>query len=143
MFNGSLIKIGTWNIPFKYIQPETFKVSSNKKKVVEWEDYDGNRHVVYSSASYTELTFQTHENAKIDDNDVALFIEALNNAKLSGFGQNVDAYVLTYYDPRFNNYFTKNFTLDDLDFEIERVTRQGVVYTPLTFKFKEVASIEL
>ena len=47
-YEGWLIKIGTWQVPHRYIKPETYKVTPGKTKLYEWTDYDGGRHVVYN-----------------------------------------------------------------------------------------------
>lgn len=143
-YEGWLLKIGTWTLPFRYIQDETYKVSSNKDTLADWTDYDGNRHVVYSPGAQTEISFSTRDQFRLSDEDVAIISEALSSAKQAGFGANVDAYSVKFYDPGTDTYVTtKKFTLEPVDYVIERVTADHVYYSPTTFTFKEVSQIEL
>ena len=147
-YEGWLIKIGTWQVPHKYIKPETYKVTPGKTKLYEWTDYDGGRHVVYNLQSQTKISFDTRESKRLSNVDVAMFHEALEAARCSNVapGLNADVYRIQYYNPMTDAYEDKTFTMDDIDFVIERVTMEEpklVIYNPITFSFTEAKDLDL
>lgn len=147
-YEGWLIKIGKWQMPLRWIKPESYKVTPAKTKLYEWTDYDGGRHVVYNLQSQTKITFETRETIRLNDDDIATIYEALEAARSSHVsdGLNADTYSISYYNPATGDYETRTFTMDDVEFTIERVTRERplhVIYNPVQFTFTEAKDLDL
>lgn len=143
-YKGYLLSIGNWKVPARYILPDSYKVQRDKEVLADWTDYNNRRHVIYSEDPHTTLSFQTPENFKLCDEDIAVFTEALQNARaevtIDGTNKTVhdDMYTLTFYDPKTDTYRVDDFTLSNLQFTINRVTTSNVYYDPITFSFEEV-----
>lgn len=143
-YSGYLLAIGNWKVPAKYILPDSYKVGHAKTKLADWTDYNNERHVVYSKKAFTTISFQTPQNFKITDEDMALFHEALQNARsvviIDDTNSKVhdDMYQLVFYNPETDEYLINDFTLEGLEFTINGITDKNVYYSPLQFTFEEV-----
>lgn len=144
-WQGYLVKIGDWVVPDEYIQFETYKTGSNKEKLDDWINYAGQRHAVYNNEYQTVVRFSTESEFKLTNREIGEFMDALNAARGddSVFGNNVDAYLLTYYSPALDDYVSHYFTLDELEFTVWGYDENEITYAPVTFVFREVAEIEL
>lgn len=138
-YEGYLIKIGNWQVPWNYIQGDTYDVSPNKIKVKEFTDYNGERHVVYSKNLSTVIQFETPKNFKLTNDDIAAIREALAAAK----DVDADTYVIHYYNPRTGVSEMKSCSLDDLTYTVYSANEKNIFYAPMKFTFREVATIDL
>lgn len=143
-YAGWLIKIGDWVVPWEFMKFESYKVSPTREVVDEFKDYDGNRHVSYAYTQQVTVSFDTPEEAMLDDEDVEQIQKALAAARQTGYGNNINAYNIRYFDPKTNEYVTtKDFTLADIEYTVCGACEDNVFYKPITFKFEEVTPIEL
>ena len=152
MYKGYLLKIGGLTLPYadparpdkELIDPETYKVGVNKEKIVEWTDYNNDRHAVYSTGAQAQISFQTHDAPfLLTEEDIEIIQEALENAKYHVTGLNADAYRLEFFNPSTAEYeIAKDFTLDDLTYTINGCSENHVYYNPIRFVFTEVSVID-
>ena len=143
MYKGYLLKIGSWEMPVEYINPETYKVGVNKEKIAEWTDYNNDRHAVFSTGTQAQVSFQTHDAPYLlNEEDIAIIQEALENARYHVAGLNADAYRLEFFNPSTAEYeIAKDFTLEDLTYNINGCSEEHVFYNPIQFTFSEVSVI--
>lgn len=143
-YAGWLVKIGNWEVPFDYMKYESYNVTPAREVIDEFKDYDGNRHVVYAYTQQVTISFDTPEEVMLDDEDIAIIHAALDAARQTGYGNNVNAYSVKFYDPRSGGYVTtKDFTLSDIKYTICGADESHVYYKPITLEFVEVTPIEL
>lgn len=143
-YAGYLLKIGTWSVPYKYIDPASYKTGNNREKVVDWVDYQNSRHVVYTKDTQAAVSFETSKNFRISNEDLSLFTEALTAAKIDSSASGLpDVYSVTYYDPGDDEYHAITATLEDLEYTIWGANDNTVFYNPITFSFKEVAQVDV
>lgn len=143
-YEGYLISIGSWQVPWDYIQADSYDVSSNKEKLTDWIDYNNRRHVVYSKGTQVVISFKTREDIMMDNDILDEFRNALERAKTTNKnGYNVDSYDIHYFDPATGNTRQVTCTLEDLKFPINGSDETNVYYSPVTFTFQEVALVEL
>ena len=138
-YEGYLIKIGNWQVPWNYIQGDTYDVSPNKTKVKEFTDYNNDRHVVYSKKLSTVIQFETPKNFRLTEEDIAQIREALAAAK----DINSETYTIHYYNPRTGKHEMNTCTLDDLTYTIYSANEKNLFYAPMKFVFREVSLIDL
>lgn len=138
-YEGYLIKIGNWQVPWNYIQGDTYDVSPNRTKVKEFTDYNGDRHVVYSKNLYTVVQFETPKNFKLTNDDIAAIREALELAR----DVETYTYLVHYYNPRTGAVEMMNCTLDDLTYTVYSANERNIFYAPMRFTFREVAIVDL
>lgn len=138
-YAGYLLKIGSWAVPFKYIDPISYKTGNNREKVVDWTDYLNERHVVYTQNSQAAVSFETSKNFRLSNEDLALFTEALTAAKIDGTAYGLpDTYKVEYYDPGDDAYHSIVAALEDLEYTIWGCNNETVFYNPIKFSFSEV-----
>lgn len=143
-YAGYLLKIGSWAVPYRYIDPASYKVGSNRSKIVDWTDYANTRHVVYTQNAQAEVTFETSKNFRLSNDDLALFTEALSAAKIDGSDYGLpDTYNVEYYDPGDDTYHAAAMALEDLEFEIWGANDSTIFYDPIKFSFSEVTTLDL
>lgn len=143
-YEGYLISIGSWPVPWDYIQADSYDVSSNKEKLTDWTDYNNRRHVVYSKGTQVVVSFKTREDIMMDNDILDEFRNALERAKTTNKnGYNVDSYDIHYFDPATGNTRQVTCTLEDLRFPVNGSDETNVYYSPVTFTFQEVALVEL
>ena len=135
-YEGYILKIGNWTVPSEYIEPSTYIVGNDRAKLAEWTDYAGERHVVYSNREQPQVIFETAKNFRLTDKEIGIIYEALKTAQVHG--GTVPVYTIKYFDPTKNTYFTKTCTLDDVDFTINGINENFVVYEPARFVFRGV-----
>lgn len=139
MYEGWLLKIGNWIVPNKFIQPETYKVGVNKEEVWSDKNYSGERLAVYSERKTAAVEFDTAKNFMLSDIEVGQIQEVLEDARVTTYNLNRNAYKLRFYDPSTDAYvMDKYFTLEPLQYTIHHVGKNHVYYNPIAFSFEEV-----
>lgn len=144
-YEGWVIKIGKWQVPDDYIKPESYKIGLDKDVLKDFKDCDNKRHVIYAAgvnSGQTILQFETPENFKITNKEMAEFNEALESAKISSPIVNDETYQVTYYNPKTDSYDIKDFALDSMEYTVWGINKKEVIYSPVKFYFSEVAPFE-
>lgn len=144
-YKGYVLKIGAWTVPNDYINPASYSVGVNEEEIDGWTGYDDTRHAVYSLHKQAVISFETPDKPfLLTDVEVGEIQAALAAAKhTGGTGLNPAAYMLTFYDPKTNDYIgDKDFTLGEVTYPIEGIDEECVKYRPIKFTFTEVNSVD-
>lgn len=132
-YNGYLIKVGTYTIPFKYIALESYKVTPNLRQDLDpFRDNNGvlTRNVVSNMPSKIEIKtpyLYARDMRDLIDSITAQFTNAAEK-KAS----------VTFYCPDTDSYKTEDMYCPDFDFEYYRVEPSNFnlsLYKPFTLKF--------
>ena len=133
MFEGYLIKIGSWPVPPEYMSPESYRATTGPEILADWRDCNNKRHIVYDGRSKSSCRFSTPKNFPLHEQQVGEFREALAMAKTDDGG-----YMIKFYDFSTGEYRQAVCALDSLDFQIWGHSNDDIFYNPLEFKFSEL-----
>jgi hypothetical protein len=133
-FNGTLVRIGNYSIPYKFMSAETYKVTPNQR--------------MESSAKRTSTgdlhrTTCSHTASKIEFNTPALWNsdadELMSNIRNNWTNTNQRKCTVTYFDPETNSHKSGTFYMPDIDFQINKVDviHDRILYAPLRICFIE------
>ena len=132
-YAGYLIKVGTYEIPMKYIALEGYKVTPNFRQDLDpFRDNNGvlTRNVV------------TNMPSKIEIKTPYMYARAMNDLMSKIRAQFTNAAEkkasITFYCPDTDSYKTENMYCPDFEYEIYRVEPSDynrTIYKPFTLKF--------
>lgn len=132
-YSGYLIKVGTYEIPMKYIALEGYKITPNYRQDLDpFRDNNGvlTRNVV------------TNMPSKIEIKTPYMYARAMNDLMSKIKAQFTNAAEkkasVTYYCPDIDDYKTADMYCPDFEFEIYRVEPSDynrTIYKPFTLKF--------
>ena len=135
VYDGYLLKIGSWTFPHRYIQVGTYKCTPNQHM-----DLDSNRNTLgdlnrgVMLHTKTKIEFKTtpmqmDEQITLMGNMMAAWIAA--GAELE---QECD---VEYYNPRTNTYDTAHVYFPDIPWEINDANATNIYYGPTRIAFTE------
>lgn len=129
-YNGYLIKVGNYEIPFSMMRAETYKVSKKILDLDSYRDANGKLHREVVSHYSTVITFN---------------IPALKtNTEMSDFLNNIQSNytvgkerkaTVTFYMPETDSYTTLEMYMPDIEFVIYSATKTKIKYTETTLEF--------
>lgn len=132
-YNGYLIKVGDYIIPFKYIALESYKITPNYRQDLDpFRDNNGvlTRNVVSNMPSKVEIKTPYLYARQMRDLMQNISANYTNEAEKKAS--------VTYYCPDTDSYKTADMYCPDFDFELYRVEPSNFdlsLYKPFTLKF--------
>lgn len=129
-YQGWLVKIGDYIIPFEFIRAESYKANANMQDLDPWTDTNGYLHRNPVELKALKVEFETPA--------------MLTDERLSVFLANVDSNItdpvanectITAYIPRYNRYFTQKGYLIDLDPQMYFANAEKIQYNAIRFAF--------
>lgn len=137
-FSGYLIKVAKSStatkatLPLKYIQAKSYKVIPNRRQDLDsYRDANGNlkRNVLSHTAS--TISFQTKP---MNNTDMENFMSIIRNHYSVTKEKKI---FLEYWCPDTNSYSTGYFYVPDVEYNIDLVRSNSLVYYPTTIEFIE------
>lgn len=123
-FSGYLLKVGSVQIPIKYISAKSYKSTPNRQQDLDsYRDADGvlRRNILPHTA--TTIEFNTPYLHLTDK--VALQALLPSRTKLT----------ITYWNDESNTYTTGDFYIPDVEYAIYRVDGNDILYSPIAYQF--------
>lgn len=125
-FSGYLIKVGSNNIPNRFISLKSYKSTPNRQQDLDsYRDANGylKRNILPHTA--TTIQFSTPYLRLADKQALQAFLPS--RKKLS----------LTYWNDETNAYATGDFYIPDVEYAIYSVTATDIIYMPIAYEFIE------
>lgn len=127
-YAGYRVQIDGEIFPDRYIARGSYKMSPCiKRKVSEFNDANGKRHILYYPRTGVEITFKIRKRNEKDQAEVVKFFSEK------------DIYDLVYWDDREMKYKTGDFRLSsNLIYVHERIGKNTIRYGETEIKFERV-----
>ena len=133
-FNGTLLKVGSTAIPYKFMSTESYKVTPNQRMESSAKRV---------STGLLHRTTCSHTASKIEFNTPALWNrdaeELMNLLENAWTNVNQRKCYVTYFDPETNTHKSGTFYMPDIDFTIMKVDliHNRILYAPIRICFIE------
>jgi hypothetical protein len=128
-FNGSLIKVGTYDIPLSFMRYETYKVTYSTQDLDSYRDSNGELH----------RNALTHKVGKVEFNTPILTNTQMETLLSHIRAQYTDATEkkasVKFYVPHTESYITQNMYVPDINFEIMNVNGTTIRYKETRIAF--------
>ena len=133
-YGGYLIKVGSSELPLKYIQYQTYSITPNQRMDLEAErDATGVLHRTTVEHQATKIEFDTPYLTNSE-------ISALNSLIQSAWSDSASRTLsVSYYDPETDGYKTATCYMPDVSFTIYNIdtAKNKVLYAPVRYAFIE------
>lgn len=127
-FNGSLITVGSYNIPLDFMKLDTYKVTYSTQDLDTYRDLDGTLHRNVLPHKVGKVEFDT---PYITGTQLETLLSNLGIR--SGAEKKVS---VTYFVPETNSYKTEDMYVPDITFQIYHVTDTGdLLYNSVRIAF--------
>lgn len=133
-FNGYLIKIGSTELPMKFIKYEGYTITPNQRMESEAKrSVTGVLHRTTVEHTATKIEFNT---PNITNTDMEEMMSLFRGAWSSAAERKLD---LEYYDMETNSYKSGTFYMPDIKFQIKRidVDKNEIIYNETRIAFIE------
>jgi hypothetical protein len=133
-FNGTLVSVDGWDIPYKFMSPESYKVTPNQRMESSAKRV---------TTGVLHRTTCSHTASKIEFNTPALWNAdadtLMSNLRNRWSNTSQRKCEVTYFDPETNSHKTGTFYMPDIDFTIMKVdlVHNRILYAPLRICFIE------
>lgn len=130
-YNGYLVKVGTYTIPFKFIKYETFQAVWEVVDFDSYRDADGELH--RDAVSERRIMKVEWETPDMSDSEIRTLISNIQSQFISDVAKSCN---VTAYMPEEGEYKTdKCYLTSDVNFSIRYADANGIRYNPVRFAF--------
>ena len=130
MYNGYLIKVGTYVIPHKYIQAESYKVTRNSQDLDSYRDANGYLHREALDNFVPKVEFNVRP--MLTNTEFALLMENIRSQYINEVERRVVAEVFV---PEVNDYVTQDMYLSDFTPEMYFADSMKIIYKTFRMAF--------
>lgn len=129
-YEGYLIKVGSYTIPFKYIKAESYSAYRSIQDLDSYRDGDGTLHRTALEHVPNKVEFETP--AMLTD---ITFSELMSNIRSNYINENERKASVTMYVPELNTYVTQDMYMPDITPEMYQADKKGIQYAPIRLAF--------
>lgn len=130
-YSGYLIKVGTYEIPFKYINHNTYQCVWSVYDFDSYQDADGETHRdAVSDRRKMKVEFDT---PNLSDSELQVLLSAIRSQYLNATAKSCN---VTAYMPEEGDYKTDKCQLSsNIVYSIRYADENGLRYNPIHFEF--------
>ena len=129
-YEGYLIKVGDYTIPFKYIKAESYTAYRSIQDLDSYRDADGVLHRTALTHVPNKVEFETP--AMLTDKT---FSDLMLNIQSNFTNENERKSSVTMYVPELNSYVTQDMYMPDITPEIYHADKNKIQYAPIRLAF--------
>lgn len=125
-FSGYLIKVGSTQIPMKYIAAQSYKSIPNRQQDLDsYRDADGILRRNILPHKVTTIEFNTP------------YLHLTDKIALQAIIPSRTKQTITYWNEETNTYATGDFYIPDVEYGIYRIDGNDIIYMPILYQFIE------
>ena len=129
-YNGFLIKVGDYIIPFKYMKSESYMAYRSIQDLDSYRDANGELHRTPLTHVPNKVEFETP--AMLTD---VSFTDLMSNIQRNYINVNERRASVTMYVPETNSYITQDMYMPDITPKIYHANAKGLKYSPIRLAF--------
>lgn len=123
-FLGYLLKVGSTQIPIKYISAKSYKSTPNRQ--IDKDSYrDGDGILRRSILPHTATTIEF----------VTPYLHLADKIALQAIIPSRTKQTIEYWNDETNAYTTGDFYIPDIEYPIYRIDGNDILYSPITYQF--------
>lgn len=131
-YNGYLVKIGTYTVPFDYIKYETYQAVYSVNDLDSYRDANGELHRTALKRRTIKVEWETPD---MSNSEFETLMGNIRSQYLSAYPYQ-KAVSLTAYVPEINSYVTEVcYLTSDVNFSIRAADSNGLRYSPVRLAF--------
>lgn len=129
-YNGFLIKVGDYIIPFKYMKADSYTAYRSIQDLDSYRDANGQLHRTALTHVPNKVEFETP--AMLTD---VSFTDLMSNIQRNYINVNERRASVTMYVPETNSYITQDMYMPDITPQIYHANAKGLKYSPIRLAF--------
>ena len=130
MYNGTLIKLGNYELPLRYIKAETYQVLFSTNDLDSYRDANGELHRNALDHKVAKVEFQTPP--LLTNHQVS---ELMRNIQLQYTNAREKKLLVTMYIPEMDDYVTQEMYIPDIQFTIYGIFGSVIKYNAFRLAF--------
>lgn len=129
-YEGYLLKVGTYTIPFKFIKADTYTAVYSVNDLDSYRDANGELHRTALARRTLKVEFETPD---LNNTDFEILMSSIRSMYINSTEKSV---YLTAFMPEKNAYvYEKCYLTSDVNFQMRYADENGVRYNPVRFAF--------
>ena len=129
-YQGYLIKVGEYQIPYKFINAETYKGKKNTQDIDSYRDGDGKLHRNVLSHKPGKVEFETPPNIKSQE-----FAQMIDEIEKNHTEESEEKFRVSYFLPQKNEYVEQEMYMPDIEVNVKCELNGELIYNPTRIAF--------